>query len=178
MEKPRLFHDGPPYQQTVHFDHEGAPSRIIESTGVQKPLLLPLAAGAWRVLYYDEPNRAEQLRLLFAFTNTPYEDMRIGPYPSGLDPFKSSNADMDSSPLAFDFVPVVQYGKSEAEKVRQVSISTTAGAMQYVGERLGLVPDDSEARAAAVMIVVGSEAMRNAVFSGGLQRMDRNFDQQ
>lgn len=130
-----------------------------------------------QVLYYDEPNRAEQLRLLFAFTNTPYEDMRIGPYPSGLDPFKSSE-DADLSPLAYDFVPVVQYGEPEAGRVRQVSVSTTAGAMQYVGEKLGLVPDDTEARSTAVMIVVGSEAMRNAVFSGGLQRMDINFDQQ
>jgi glutathione S-transferase len=68
----------------------------------------------------------------------------------------------DAAPLAYDFVPIVQHGDFTA--------STTAAAMQYAGEMLGLCPDDAISRAKANQIVVGEEAMRNAVFYGAYMR--------
>ena len=124
----------------------------------QPPEGPPLAEDQWRVMYYDAPNRGEQLRLLFHLTETPFEDVRIGPFPEGLVRFKAIGAG-DLSPLAWDFVPVVQHGTADG----MVSVSTTAGAMHYAGEKLGLIPDDALARATAVQLVVGEEAMRNEV---------------
>eukprot|EP00747_Dinoflagellata_sp_TGD_P194814 gnl/TRDRNA2_/TRDRNA2_62668_c0_seq1.p1 gnl/TRDRNA2_/TRDRNA2_62668_c0~~gnl/TRDRNA2_/TRDRNA2_62668_c0_seq1.p1 ORF type:complete len:267 (-),score=43.64 gnl/TRDRNA2_/TRDRNA2_62668_c0_seq1:34-810(-) len=132
--------------------------------GAPTPATLPpLADGAWRVIYYQAPHRGEQLRLLFEVTRTPFEDVRLV-FPKGLTPFKANSAG-DATPLAFDFVPIVQHGRH--------SISTTAGAMQYVGESLGLVPDDVLARAKAVMLVTGCEAMRNEVFYAAYTAMSR-----
>jgi glutathione S-transferase len=128
----------------------------------------PLPLGEWRVMYYNAPNRGEQLRLLFEATQTPYEDIRIGPFPDGLLRFKAAEAG-DQSPLAWDFVPVVQHGTPQG----QVSVSTTAGAMHYAGEKLGLVPDDAFARATAVQLVVGAEAMRNEIFYGAYFKVVR-----
>jgi len=116
--------------------------------------LAPPPEGTWRVLYHDVPGRGQQLRLLFIFTGTPFEDRRLQE-PDGVNAYKSAAAG-DASPLAFDFVPIVQHGG--------LSVSTTAGAMQYAGEVLGLIEDDLDARARAVMTVVASESMRNEVF--------------
>ena len=124
--------------------------------GPQSNFPLPkLPEGAWRVVYYHAPNRGEQLRLLFEMTETPFDDVRVSPFPSGLDRMRVASAN-DDSPLAFDLVPIVQHG--------DVTISTTVAAMQYVGETLGLIPDDKLSRAKACQLVVGSEAMRNNVF--------------
>lgn len=119
-----------------------------------KSPLPPLPDGAWRVLYFDAPNRGEQLRLLFALAGTPFEDYRLA-FPEGKTPLMSVSAG-DAAPLAFDLTPVVQHGS--------LSIGIVGGSMQYTAEQLGLIPDSVVGRALAVSLVEASEMMRNDVF--------------
>lgn len=114
--------------------------------------LPPLADGVWRVIYFDAPNRGEQLRLLFALTGTTFDDCRL-PFPDGKVPLIAAG---DANPLAFDLTPIVQHGN--------ISIGIVPGSMLYTAEKLGLIPDDLLARALAVSIVDASEMMRNDVF--------------
>jgi len=122
-----------------------------------KPLVVSLmpAPNVWRVMYFETPTRGEQLRLLFWLTGTSFEDVKLPKFPDDLDPYRSSILG-DNSPLAFDRVPLVQYNGT--------SIVQVAAAMQFVGEKLGLVDDTPEARAETAMLMLGSEEMRNTVF--------------
>eukprot|EP00747_Dinoflagellata_sp_TGD_P196092 gnl/TRDRNA2_/TRDRNA2_65751_c0_seq1.p1 gnl/TRDRNA2_/TRDRNA2_65751_c0~~gnl/TRDRNA2_/TRDRNA2_65751_c0_seq1.p1 ORF type:complete len:356 (-),score=63.14 gnl/TRDRNA2_/TRDRNA2_65751_c0_seq1:57-1124(-) len=109
----------------------------------------------WRLLYFKAPHRGEQLRLLFHLTGTPFDDPHLDPYPESLRLY-TSNIAGDDSPLAFDQAPVLQHG--------DFSVAQSVAAMQYLGEFLGLVEDSRKARAEALMLVAGTEDMRNAVF--------------
>ena len=44
-----------------------------------------LATGRWRVVYFDAPNRGEQLRLLLILAGVEFDDERIEKYPGGID---------------------------------------------------------------------------------------------
>ena len=46
--------------------------------------------GSWRFIYFDAPNRGEQVRQLFFLAGTDFTDVRVHPYPEGLDPYKKA----------------------------------------------------------------------------------------
>ena len=55
--------------------------------GVAVPPVVEHTHGTWRLLYFDVPNRGEQVRQLFAISKTPFVDVRLQ-YPKGLVPYK------------------------------------------------------------------------------------------
>lgn len=116
--------------------------------------------GTWRLLYFNAPNRGEQVRQLFIFSKTPFTDVRLAPYPGGLDPFKKA-ALGDASPLlGTDKVPAV----TAPDGTHCVE---TSDIMRFVGERVGMAPaagsvDDTTARE---MCLLAQEVM-NEVFYG------------
>lgn len=116
--------------------------------------LPPLADDAWRVIYFDAPNRGEQVRLLLALAHQPFEDHRLA-FPHGKTPLMSGSAG-DAAPLAFDLTPVVQHGG--------LSIGIVPGSMLYIAEQFGLVPNHALSRVFAVSLTDASEMMRNDVF--------------
>lgn len=129
---------------------------LVVKSSKQPPVQLPqpLPTGKWQVLYHNHGGRGQQMRLMFHFAGADFEDKRL-PSHDDADSFKSKVMG-DASPLAFDLMPIVQHGS--------YNIATTAGAMQYIGESLGLGGADELSRATALMMVIGSELMRNEVF--------------
>ena len=51
---------------------------------------LPHTPGRWRLIYFDAPTRGEQIRVLFALAGVAFDDVRVRPFPSGLDPYKKA----------------------------------------------------------------------------------------
>ena len=56
-------------QQPTHLD------RATLLMGVSVPPAVPHTPGSWRLLYFDAPNRGEQVRQLFALSKTPFVDL-------------------------------------------------------------------------------------------------------
>jgi len=109
----------------------------------------------YRLVYYETPTRAEQVRLLFRMTGTAFDNVKIKDFPQGLDPYRPG-ALGDASPVPFDQAPILQHNG--------LTIAETPAIMQYVAEKVGLVEDTPEARARAMMFMVASEEMRDHVF--------------
>lgn len=121
--------------------------------------------GTWRLLYFNAPNRGEQVRQLFIFSKTPFTDVRLAPYPEGLYPFKKA-ALGDASPLlGTDQVPAV----TAPDGTHCVE---TSDIMRFVGERVGMAPaaGSVEDTAAREMCLLAQEVM-NEVFYGLLKPM-------
>mmetsp|Transcript_14779 Transcript_14779/g.28626 ORF Transcript_14779/g.28626 Transcript_14779/m.28626 type:complete len:281 (-) Transcript_14779:91-933(-) len=121
--------------------------------------------GTWRLLYFDAPNRGEQVRQLFILSKTPFTDVRLAPYPQGLDPFKKT-ALGDASPLlGTDMVPAV----TAPDGTHCVE---TSDIMRFVGQRVGLAPAAGSAddTTAMEMCLLAQEVM-NEVFYGLLKQM-------
>lgn len=94
--------------------------------------------GTWRVLYFDAPNRGEQVRTLFAIAGVSFHDVRVSPYPSGLDPYKQA-AMGDASPLCgTDMCPAITAPDG-------TSMIETADIMRFVGQKVGLAPREGSA---------------------------------
>jgi len=113
--------------------------------------------GTWRLLYFDAPNRGEQVRQLFVLAGTPFVDVRLK-YPEGLNPYKKA-ALGDASPLlGTDLCPAV----TAPDGTHCVE---TADMMRFVGQRLGLAPSpDSPSDAKAMELTLLAQHTMNTVF--------------
>lgn len=124
--------------------------------------------GTWRLLYFNAPNRGEQVRQLFIFSKTPFTDVRLAPYPEGLDPFKKAALGDDSPLLGTDKVPAV----TTPDGTHYVE---TSEIMRLVGERVGMAPaagsaDDTTAKEVCLL----AQEIMNEVFYGLLKPMCMN----
>ena len=127
--------------------------------------VVPHKPGTWRVIYFDAPNRGEQIRILLALANTPFEDVRVSPFPQGLDPYKKA-ALGDASPLlGTDQCPAV----TAPDGTHCVE---TTDIMRFVGQRVGMAPkaDSAEDKKAMEACVLANSLM-NTVFYGLLKAM-------
>ena len=118
--------------------------------------------GSWRLLYFDAPNRGEQVRILFALAGTPFDDVRLK-YPEGLNPYKKA-AMGDASPLlGTDLCPAV----TAPDGTHCVE---TSDIMRFVGARVGWAPPEgSAADAKAMEVVLEMQSVMNGVFYGSLR---------
>lgn len=113
--------------------------------------------GSWRVIYFDAPNRGEQVRMLLALASQPFADVRLR-FPEGLDPYKTAALGDESPLLGTDKCPAVTSpdGKHCIE---------TAEIMRFVGQKVDLAPPagSSEDARAMEMCLLAQEIM-NKVF--------------
>ena len=63
--------------------------------------------GTWRLLYFDAPTRGEQIRVLFTLMKTPFVDVRLTPFPEGLDPYKAYAMGSASPLCGSDLCPAI-----------------------------------------------------------------------
>lgn len=113
--------------------------------GVPVPPAVPHTPGSWRLLYFDAPNRGEQVRQLFAVSKTPFVDVRLK-YPEGLVPYKKAAMGDDSPLLGTDLCPAV----TAPDGTHCVE---TADIMRFVGQQVGLAPPAGSAEDTAAMEV-------------------------
>lgn len=121
--------------------------------------------GTWRLLYFNAPNRGEQVRQLFVLSKTPFTDVRLAPYPQGLDPFKKAVLGDASPLLGTDKVPAV----TAPDGTHCVE---TSDIMRFVGQRVGMAPaaGSTEDATAMEMCLLAQDIM-NEVFYGLLKQM-------
>jgi glutathione S-transferase len=121
------------------------------------PPAVPHTPGTWRLLYFDAPNRGEQVRQLFAVAKVPFVDVRLK-FPSGLDPYKKA-AMGDASPLlGTDLCPAV----TAPDGTHCVE---TADVMRFVGQRVCLAPPDGSTEDAKAMeVTLLMQTAMNQVF--------------
>ena len=126
---------------------------------------VPHTLGSWRLIYFDAPNRGEQVRQLFFLAGVAFADVRVHPYPQGLDPYRKA-AMGDASPLlGTDQCPAV----TAPDGTHCVE---TADIMRFVGQRIGLAPPaDSAADATAVEMCLLAQECMDACFYGLLKQM-------
>ena len=126
---------------------------------------VPRTPSTWRVIYFDAPNRGEQIRILFALSNTPFQDVRVSPFPQGLDPYKKAAMGDESPLLGTDLCPAV----TAPDGTHCVE---TTDIMRFVGQRVGLAPkaDSAEDKKAMELCVLANSLM-NSVFYGLLKPM-------
>uniref|UniRef100_A0A7S0JKJ7 GST C-terminal domain-containing protein n=1 Tax=Calcidiscus leptoporus TaxID=127549 RepID=A0A7S0JKJ7_9EUKA len=120
--------------------------------------------GSWRLLYFDAPNRGEQVRMLFFLSGTAFHDVRLA-YPKGLDPYKKAAMGDDSPLLGTDLCPAVTApdGRHCVE---------TAEIMRFVGQRVGLAPKaDSPEDHRAMEVCLLAQACMNECFYALLKPM-------
>ncbi|KAL1499345.1 hypothetical protein AB1Y20_011552 [Prymnesium parvum] len=121
--------------------------------------------GSWRLIYFDAPNRGEQVRILFYLASTPFVDVRVDPYPQGLDPYKKAAMGNASPLLGTDLCPAV----TAPDGTHCVE---TAEIMRFVGQRVGMAPPaESEADARAMKLTLLAQALLNQVFYALLKPM-------
>lgn len=102
--------------------------------------------------------------MLFVVSNTPFVDVRLAPYPSGLDPYRKA-ALGDASPLCgTDQVPAVTAPDG-------TNCVETADIMKFVGQRVGLAPTDAGADAKAMEVTLLMQDVMNKVFYALLRPM-------
>jgi len=120
--------------------------------------------GTWRLIYFNAPNRGEQVRQLFILSKTPFTDVRLI-YPQGLDLFKKA-AMGDASPLlGTDLCPAV----TAPDGTHCVE---TSEIMRFVGQRVGMAPAAGSAEDDTAMeMCVLAQGVMNAVFYGLLKPM-------
>ena len=116
--------------------------------------VVPHKPGTWRVIYFDAPNRGEQIRILLALANTPFEDVRVSPFPQGLDPYKKAALGDDSPLLGTDLCPAV----TAPDGTHCVE---TTDIMRFVGQRVGMAPEADSAEDKKAMEAV--EALKTCV---------------
>ena len=110
--------------------------------------------GTWRLLYFDAPTRGEQIRMLFAIAGVPLADVRLSPYPQGLDPYKSAAMGAASPLCGTDQCPAL----TDPEGKHLVE---TADIMRYAGGRIipGCPHDERATRA-----TLKAQALLDTVF--------------
>ena len=113
--------------------------------GVSVPPAVPHTPGSWRLLYFDAPNRGEQVRQLFALSKTPFVDVRLK-YPEGLVPYKQAAMGDGSPLLGTDLCPAV----TAPDGTHCVE---TADIMRFVGQQVGLAPSAGSAEDTVAMEV-------------------------
>lgn len=119
---------------------------------------VPHKPGSWHVIYFDAPNRGEQVRLLFVLAKTPFEDVRVSPYPQGLDPYKKAAMGDESPLLGTDECPAVTAPDG-------THCIETSEIMRFVGVRVGLAPEaGSSADAKAMQQCLLAQSLMNQVF--------------
>jgi len=126
---------------------------------------VPHSPGSWRLIYFDAPNRGEQVRILFALANTPWVDVRVHPYPEGLDPYKKAEMGDDSPLCGTDKCPAV----TAPDGIHCVE---TAEIMRFVGRRVGMAPAaESAADAKAMEVTLLAQEVLDQVFYGLLMKV-------
>ena len=113
--------------------------------------------GTWRLLYYDAPTRGEQIRLLFALGGVPLQDVRLWPFPSGLDPYRKAALGADSPLLGTDKCPCV----TAPDGTHCVE---TSNIMHFVGHQIGMAPQTEEADERAVNLCLIAQELLDEVF--------------
>lgn len=121
--------------------------------------------GTWRLIYFDAPNRGEQVRQLFFLAGTVFTDVRVHPYPEGLDPYKKAAMGDDSPLCGTDLCPAV----TAPDGTHCVE---TSEIMRFVGQRVGLAPaPNSAADAKAMEVCLAAQSCLDRVFYGLLRAM-------
>ena len=125
---------------------------------------VPHVPGTWRLIYFNAPNRGEQIRLLFHVAGIAFSDVRCTPYPQGLDPYRKAAMGDGSPLLGSDQCPAV----TAPDGTHCVE---TADIMRFVGQRVGWAPkaDSAEDATAMEMCVLAQEVI-DKVFYGLLMR--------
>mmetsp|Transcript_38392 Transcript_38392/g.110974 ORF Transcript_38392/g.110974 Transcript_38392/m.110974 type:complete len:283 (+) Transcript_38392:81-929(+) len=119
--------------------------------------------GTWRLLYFNAPNRGEQVRMLFFLSKTVFDDVRLAPYPEGLDPYKKAALGDDSPLLGTDKVPAV----TAPDGTHCVE---TSEIMRFVGQSVGLAPPSGSAEDEKAMeMTLLIQDVMNGVFYGLLK---------
>jgi glutathione S-transferase len=127
--------------------------------------VVPHTPGSWRLIYFDAPNRGEQVRQLFFLTDTPFVDVRVKPFPQGLDPYKKSAMGSASPLLGTDKCPAV----TDPDGTHAVE---TTDIMRFVGQRVGAAPAAGSAEDAKAMDVCkAAQASMDGVFYRLLKAM-------
>ena len=129
-----------------------------------KPVV-PHVPGTYRLLYFDAPNRGEQVRLLLSIAGVKWNDVRLSPYPQGLDPYKSAALGELSPLCGTDLVPAV----TTPDGTNYVE---TADIMRIIGQQVGLAPPAGSAGdTTAKEMCLLAQSVINKVFYGLLMRM-------
>jgi glutathione S-transferase len=128
----------------------------------------PHVPGRWRLIYFDAPTRGEQVRLLFALAGVEFDDVRLSPYPQGLDPYKKA-ALGDASPLC---------GTDQCPAVTAPDGShcvETSDIMRFIGQRCGLAPKTDAADALAMKRCLLAQQILNRSFYSLLRPLIVSF---
>jgi len=114
--------------------------------------------GTWRVLYFDAPNRGEQVRMLLVLARQPFADVRLR-FPEGLNPYKNAAMGDDSPLLGTDLCPAVTAPDG-------THCIETADIMRFVGQRVGLAPPAESAEDAKAMelTLLAQEALNKCFY--------------
>lgn len=120
--------------------------------------------GTWRLIYFNAPNRGEQIRLLFHIAGVAFHDVRITPYPQGLDPYKVAVMGEASPLCGTDKCPAVTTPDG-------THVVETSDIMRFVGQRVGLAPPDGSVQDAKAMeMCLVAQKVINDVFYGLFMR--------
>lgn len=132
---------------------------------VAVPPAVPHTPGTWRLIYFDAPNRGEQIRQLFFLAGVPFDDVRVRKFPEGLEPYKAKALGDDSPLLGTDQCPAV----TAPDGTHCVE---TSDIMHFVGHRLGLAPEkDSAMDKKATEVTRLMQHLMDGVFYGLLKQM-------
>eukprot|EP01098_Paradermamoeba_levis_P016412 TRINITY_DN8861_c0_g2_i1.p1 TRINITY_DN8861_c0_g2~~TRINITY_DN8861_c0_g2_i1.p1 ORF type:complete len:228 (-),score=108.43 TRINITY_DN8861_c0_g2_i1:106-732(-) len=111
-------------------------------------------SGNWKLTYFDGAGRAEKIRLLFALTDTPFEDIRVdGPK------FGALKAQGVNGPLTFGSVPLLEHGS--------FSLTQSLAQTVFVAKSVGggaLYPATVEDQARADEVLQGVEDFRGKLY--------------
>ena len=119
---------------------------------------------SWRVLYFDAPNRGEQVRMLLVLASQPFADVRLR-FPEGLDPYKTAALGEESPLLGTDKCPAV----TSPDGTHCIE---TSEIMRFVGQRVGLAPRAGSSEDAKAMVIkLLAQQVMNIVFYGLLKQM-------
>lgn len=112
--------------------------------------------GTWRLLYFDAPNRGEQVRVLFFLAGVSFDDVRLK-YPEGLSPYTKAALGEASPLLGTDMCPAV----TAPDGTHCVE---TADIMRFVGKRVGLAPASEAQEELAMTRCLMAQEILNEVF--------------
>mmetsp|Transcript_215 Transcript_215/g.581 ORF Transcript_215/g.581 Transcript_215/m.581 type:complete len:280 (-) Transcript_215:250-1089(-) len=112
--------------------------------------------GHWRLIYFDAPNRGEQIRLLFHLAKQPFDDVRLK-FPDGLEPYKKAAMGDDSPLLGTDKCPAVTAPDGQ-HKVE------TADIMEFLAEKFDLSPTNESSKGKAKQLALLSQEVLDKVF--------------
>lgn len=103
----------------------------------------------FKLTYFNGGGRADQVRAVFLYTNTEFEDERLS--------FEEFGKKKVSGEFPFGSVPVLQHGDFQ--------LAQGCAITQYVSQVLGVWPTDAKESAFALQITLAAEDARQKFYS-------------